>query len=167
MQKTVFHPNKPWLFVATQRYIRVYDLMAQKLIKTLQTGFKWISSLDVHPSSGDHLVVGSYDKKLAWFDLDLSNRPYKVLKYHSKAVRSVAFSPAWNLFADVSDDGTVQVFYAKVHNDFSQNVTLVPLKVLRGHHVQNGLGVLDLKWHPSQPWVFSAGADGNAHLWTT
>ncbi|GAC94603.1 hypothetical protein PHSY_002176 [Pseudozyma hubeiensis SY62] len=166
VQKLVFHPTKPWVFVATQRYIRVYDLMAQSLVKTLQSGFKWISTLDVHPS-GDHLMVGSYDKKLAWFDLDLSSRPYKVLKYHAKAVRAVHFSTSWNLVADASDDGTLQLFYAKVGADYGENLVLVPLKVLRGHEVRNGLGVLDVKWHPSQPWLFSAGADGNAVLWTT
>ncbi|SPO29072.1 related to ERB1 - Protein required for maturation of the 25S and 5.8S ribosomal RNAs [Ustilago trichophora] len=166
VQKLVFHPTKPWLFVATQRYVRIYDLMAQSLLKTLQTGFKWISSIDIHPS-GDHLMIGSYDKKLAWFDLDLSNRPYKVLKYHTKAIRSVHFSSSWNLVADASDDGTLQLFYAKVGADYGDALTLVPLKVLRGHEVKNGLGVLDVKWHPSQPWCFSAGADGNAILWTT
>ncbi|SNX86792.1 related to ERB1 - Protein required for maturation of the 25S and 5.8S ribosomal RNAs [Melanopsichium pennsylvanicum] len=166
VQKAVFHPTKPHLFVATQRYIRIYDLMAQSLIKTLQTGFKWISTIDVHPS-GDHLMVGSYDKKLAWFDLDLSNRPFKVLKYHAKAIRAVDFSKAWNLVADASDDGTLQLFYAKVGIDYGEALTLVPLKVLRGHRVKDGLGVLDVKWHPSQPWCFSAGADGNAVLWTT
>ncbi|TKY88340.1 hypothetical protein EX895_002692 [Sporisorium graminicola] len=166
VQKIVFHPTKPWVFVATQRYIRIYDLMAQSLVKTLQSGFKWISSLDVHPS-GDHVMVGSYDKKLAWFDLDLSTRPFKVLKYHAKAVRAVHFSTSWNLVADASDDGTLQLFYAKVGADYGDNLTLVPLKVLRGHEVKNGLGVLDVKWHPNQPWLFSAGADGNAVLWTT
>ena len=166
VQKLVFHPTKPWVFVATQRYVRIYDLMAQSLVKTLQSGFKWISTLDVHPS-GDHVIVGSYDKKLAWFDLDLSTRPFKVLKYHAKAVRAVHFSTAWNLVADASDDGTLQLFYAKVGADYGDNLTLVPLKVLRGHEVRNGLGVLDVKWHPNQPWLFSAGADGNAVLWTT
>lgn len=112
-------------------------------------------------------MVGSYDKKLAWFDLDLSSRPFKVLKYHAKAIRAVSFSNAWNLVADASDDGTLQLFYAKVGQDYGENLTLVPLKVLRGHEVRNGLGVLDVKWHPSQPWCFSAGADGNAILWTT
>ncbi|CDW96691.1 hypothetical protein, partial [Sporisorium scitamineum] len=165
VQKIVFHPTKPWVFVATQRYIRIYDLMAQSLVKTLQSGFKWISTLDVHPS-GDHVMVGSYDKKLAWFDLDLSTRPFKVLKYHAKAVRAVHFSTSWNLVADASDDGTLQLFYAKVGADYGENLTLVPLKVLRGHEVKNGLGVLDVKWHPNQPWLFSAGADGNAVLWT-
>jgi hypothetical protein len=36
--------------------------------------------MDVHPS-GDHLIVGGYDRKLCWFDLELSARPYKVLRF--------------------------------------------------------------------------------------
>jgi hypothetical protein len=55
-------------------------LAAQKLVKSLQSGVKWISALDVHPG-GDHLIIGSYDKKLCWFDLDLSNKPFRTLRY--------------------------------------------------------------------------------------
>lgn len=44
------------------------------------TGIKWISSMDIHPL-GDHLIVGSYDRKLCWFDLELSDKPYKILRY--------------------------------------------------------------------------------------
>ena len=29
---------------------------------------------------GDHLIIGSYDRALNWFDLDLSNKPYKQFK---------------------------------------------------------------------------------------
>jgi hypothetical protein len=36
--------------------------------------------MDIH-SSGDHLIVGGYDRKLCWFDLDLSDKPHKVLRY--------------------------------------------------------------------------------------
>lgn len=59
--------------------MRLYDLAAQTLVKTLMPGLKWISSIDVHPG-GDNVIVGSYDKRLVWFDLDLSNRPYKTLR---------------------------------------------------------------------------------------
>lgn len=83
VQRIAFHPTKPHFFVATQRYVRVYDLLAQSLIKTLQPGLKWISSLDVHPM-GDNVIVGSYDKRLVWHDMDLSDRPYKILKYVSR-----------------------------------------------------------------------------------
>jgi WD40 repeat protein len=80
VQRVAFHPQKPHFFAATQRYVRIYDLAAQKLVKSLQSGVKWISALDVHPG-GDHLIIGSYDKKLCWFDLDLSNKPFRTLRY--------------------------------------------------------------------------------------
>ena len=30
--------------------------------------------------TGDNLIIGSYDKRLTWFDMDLSSKPYKVLR---------------------------------------------------------------------------------------
>ena len=36
-------------FFKTQRYVRVYDLSKQELLKKLQSTAKWISSLAVHP----------------------------------------------------------------------------------------------------------------------
>ena len=93
----LFHPKKPHFFVAvricrlsspqttsdtapqTQAYVRLYNLSEQKLIKTLMPGIKWISSMSVHPS-GDHIIVGGYDRKLCWFDLELSDKPYKILR---------------------------------------------------------------------------------------
>ena len=80
VQRVLFHPTKPRFFVATQRYVRIYDLVLQKLLKTLQPGIKWISAMDIH-SSGDHLLVAGYDRKLCWFDLELSDQPYKVLRW--------------------------------------------------------------------------------------
>ncbi len=57
----------------------MYNLAEQKLLKTLMPGIRWISCMDVHPS-GDHLIVGGYDRKLCWFDLELSDKPYKILR---------------------------------------------------------------------------------------
>jgi hypothetical protein len=37
------------------------------------------SGVDFH--AGDNVIVGSRDGKLCWFDMDLSSKPYKVLKY--------------------------------------------------------------------------------------
>lgn len=34
--------------------------------------------------AGDHVLVSSYDRRVVWFDLDLSSMPYKTLKYHTK-----------------------------------------------------------------------------------
>lgn len=33
----------------TQKYVRIYDLVKQELVKKLLTGVKWISSIDIHP----------------------------------------------------------------------------------------------------------------------
>ncbi|KAK7060306.1 Ribosome biogenesis protein erb1 [Paramarasmius palmivorus] len=145
VQLVQFHPLKPNFFVATQQYVRVYNLSEQKLIKTLIPGIKWISSMDVHPS-GDHLIVGGYDRKLCWFDLELSDKPYKILRYHSRAIRSLHFHPTYPLFASSSDDGSIQIFHSRVYSDLMTDPLIVPLKILRGHDITNGLGVLQVKW---------------------
>ncbi|KZV75423.1 BOP1NT-domain-containing protein [Peniophora sp. CONT] len=164
VQAVAFHPSKPHFFVATQRYVRVYNLAEQTLLKTLLPGIRWISSLDVHPT-GDHLIVGGYDRKLCWFDLALSDKPYKIMRYHSRAIRSLAFHPTYPLFASASDDGSVQVFHARIYGDLMADPLIVPLKILRGHEMREGLGVLALRWVPRQPWLVSAGADGSVAVW--
>ncbi|EWC48961.1 ribosome biogenesis protein ERB1 [Drechslerella stenobrocha 248] len=164
-QRVQFHPSKPLLFVATKRYIRIYDLAKAELSKTLKPGARWISSIDIHPQ-GDNLIVGSYDKRLLWHDLDLSTKPYRTLRYHDKGIRAVAFHRGgFPLFCSSSDDGTVQVFHGRIYSDLMENALIVPLKVLKGHRITSHLGVLDVDWHPKQPWLFSAGADGTARLW--
>eukprot|EP00743_Colponemidia_sp_Colp-15_P005927 GILK01006373.1.p1 GENE.GILK01006373.1~~GILK01006373.1.p1 ORF type:complete len:908 (-),score=186.22 GILK01006373.1:272-2764(-) len=164
VQKACFHPSKPFFFVATQQHVRVYHLQEQKLIKKLLTGMKWISSLSIHPG-GDNLIVGSYDKKMAWFDMDLSSSPYKTLKYHNMAIRNVTFHRKYPLFASCSDDGSVHVFHGMVYSDLMQNPLIVPVKILRGHEVVSNLGVLDCSFHPTQPWIISSGADNTIRLW--
>lgn len=171
-QTAHFHPSKPVLFVANQRTVRAYDLSRQLLTKIIQPGARWISSFDIHPTSsaaagGDNLIVGSYDRRLLWHDLELSQRPYKTLRYHRKAIRSVKFHPSgrYPLFADASDDGSLQIFHGSVTGDMLSNASIVPLKVLKGHKITGELGVLEVDWHPREAWCVSAGADGTCRLW--
>eukprot|EP00061_Rhincodon_typus_P008949 g32025.t1 len=49
VQCVLFHPIRPFFFVATQRYIRIYNLLKQELTKKLMTNCKWVSSMAVHP----------------------------------------------------------------------------------------------------------------------
>ncbi|KAJ9422209.1 ribosome biogenesis protein ERB1 [Fusarium oxysporum] len=149
-QTAQFHPSRPLFFVATQRMIRCYDLQRQELVKVVQP---------------DNLIVGSYDRRLLWHDLDLSSRPYKTMRFHPEAIRAVKFHRSLPLFADASDDGTLQIFHGKVVSDLMENATIVPVKMLKGHKVINKLGVLDVDWHPKHPWCLSAGADGTCRLW--
>lgn len=45
-----------------------------------------------------------------------------------------------------------------------QNALIVPVKILRGHNIRDGLGVMDCVFHPRQPWLLTAGADHTARL---
>jgi ribosome biogenesis protein ERB1 len=166
VQAVSFHPRKAYLLhVVTKSYIRIYDLQQQVLKQKLMSGVKHLSSIAIHPS-GDHIICGSYDKRLCWFDTDLSTKPYRVMRSHTKAIRSVAFHRTYPLCASTSDDGCVHVYHSMVYDDLSKNALIVPVKVLKGHAITRGLGVLHTVFHPTQPWLFSSGADGNIFLYT-
>ena len=112
--------------------------------------------------------------------MDLSDRPYKTIRYHERAVRDVSYHKGgFKLFASAGDEGAVQVFWADVGSESSVDVNpvIVPLKVLKGHRIVDSLGtnsyvgsltigVLGIEWHPRLAWLISAGADGKAILWT-
>ncbi|THG17840.1 hypothetical protein TEA_011380 [Camellia sinensis var. sinensis] len=161
---STFHPTRSIFFISTKKNIRVYDLLKQKLIKKLETGLREVSSIAIHPG-GDNVIVGSREGKLCWFDMDLSSKPYRVLKCHPKDVTSVAFHRSYPLFASCSDDCTAYVFHGMVYSDLNQNPLIVPLEILRGHASANGRGVMDCKFHPRQPWLFTAGADSVIKLY--
>lgn len=72
---------------------------------------------------------------LCRYDLDLSTKPYKALRYHTYAVRGAAFHNSYPLFASSSDDGTAHVFHGRVYADLMTNPLIVPVKILRGHKV--------------------------------
>ncbi|XP_059487702.1 ribosome biogenesis protein BOP1 homolog [Neocloeon triangulifer] len=165
VQCVQFHPVRPLLFVATQRTIRIYDLVKQQLIKKLLSNSAWISSMSVHPG-GDNLLVGCYDCKSIWFDLDLSVKPYLNLRLHSAAVRNVAFHPRYPLFATASDDCSLIVCHARVFNDLLQNAAVTPVKKLQYHTRKDDYGVFCAAFHPTQPWLFSGGADNTIRLYT-
>ncbi|WOL15314.1 ribosome biogenesis protein [Canna indica] len=154
----VFHPTRSIFFISTKKNVRVYDLLKQKLVKKLETGVREISSIAIHPG-GDNVMVGSKDGKMCWFDMDLSSQPYKTLKTHPKDITNVAFHRLYPLFASCSEDCTAYVFHGMVYSDLNQNPLIVPLEILRGHTSSDGRGVLDCKFHPRQPWLFTAGAD--------
>lgn len=62
----------------------------------------------------------------SWFDLDLSAKPYRSLRYHQYAVRGAAFHRTYPLLASSSDDATVHVFHGMVYADLMTNPLIVP-----------------------------------------
>lgn len=127
IQTVSFHPLKSLFFVCTQKSVRIYDLQKQQCVKQLLSGARWISSITIHPG-GDHVVIGTYDRRVIWFDLDLGVKAFKTLRYHNRAVRSVTFHSKYPLLATASDDGTLHMIHAKVYNDLTMNPLIVPVK---------------------------------------
>lgn len=165
VQTVQFHPTRPFFFVATMHHVRLYNLAVQQLVKVLRPGASWISSVDVH-SSGDHVLVTSYDRRTCWFDLDLSVRPYQTIRNHAKAVRVAKFHPRLPLFADASDDASCHIFHSTVYDDLNKNPLIVPVRKLsRCSKVVDSLGVLDIAWHPRLPLLYTCGADGTVKLY--
>lgn len=62
----------------------------------------------------------------SWFDLDLSAKPYRALRYHGQPVRGAAFHRSYPLFASSSDDGTAHIFHGMVYSDLMTNPLIVP-----------------------------------------
>lgn len=47
-----------------------------------------------------------------------------------------------------------------------QNALIVPLRRLEHHERVNDFGAFDVVFHPTQPWLFSSGADNTVRLYT-
>ena len=74
-----FHPTKPHFFLVTQRAIRLYDLSKQLVHKRIEMkGIQNVSCVNVHPR-GEHVLVGTLDGRVSWFDMELSN-VYRTLR---------------------------------------------------------------------------------------
>ncbi|KAJ1374590.1 hypothetical protein KIN20_037302 [Parelaphostrongylus tenuis] len=165
VQSVAFHPSSPRFFVATKIHVRVYDLARCQLVKKCITGIKHISSI-VPDVQGENLFVGGLDRKFVWLDLQLSTKPWKNFKHHNSAIRGIAYHKRYPLLATVSDDGTAMVYYARVHVDSFKDNEIYPVKRLRAHQMVDGLSMLDTVWHPTQPWLITAGADGTIALFS-
>lgn len=64
----------------------------------------------------------SQDKRVSWFDMDLSTKPYRVLRYHTGALTGVCFHRTYPLFASASTDASAHVFHGMVYQVCLQHV---------------------------------------------
>lgn len=104
------------------------------MIKKLLSNSQWISTMAIHPGKlcfimdyihaiiivvnflgGDNVLVGTYDRKMLWFDLDFSKEPYQTLRLHGTGVRAVAFHKRYPLFASGADDRALIVSHGMVY----------------------------------------------------
>jgi ribosome biogenesis protein ERB1 len=48
----------------------------------------------------------------------------------------------------------------------SQPPFILPLKILKTGKKSQDNAIVDIQFHPQQPWIFSAHASGVVYLWT-
>ena len=159
-----FHPNKPYFIVGTNTNIFIYNLQKQELVRKFISNLPTISKISIHKNGSD-LVVGSKGGKVAWFQIELSDKPFKMMDYHEDKIKSVEYHKSYPLFLSCSRNGKIVVYHGKVTEEEITDPLIVPLKVLKCSHTKNG-NYTCATFHPKQPWIFSGGEDGIIRLWS-
>jgi len=139
--------------------------MIRKFVSNLNT----ITHLSIH-KNGENILAGTKDGKVAWFQLDLSDKPYKIMEFHDDKIRSVVYHNNYPLMSSSSRNGKILIYHSTVYDDLIQDPLIVPLKVLKQSdsgklYYINYLVVNSVVFHPKHPWVFSSGEDGLIRLW--
>lgn len=160
----LFHPSKPYFIVGTNTNIFIYNLQKQEMVRKFISNLGTITHISIHKNGSD-LIAGAKDGKVAWFQLELSDKPFKLMDYHQDKIKSVGYHKEFPLFFSCSRNGKLLVYYGKVTEEELTDPLIVPLKVLRASHSKNG-NYTCACFHPKQPWVFSGGEDGIIRLWS-
>ena len=160
-----FIPNKPHFIVATNSNLFVYNLQKQELIKKFISNLNTIHRICLH-KNGKDLIAGDKSGKVAWFQLEFSTKPFKLMDYHQDKIKSVDFNANYPLFLSCSGNGKLLVYHGKVNEEELIDPLIVPLKVLKTNNVQGSNEFTCACFHPKQIWIFSGGEDGKIRLWS-
>lgn len=106
--------------------------MVRKFVSNLNT----IVNISVH-KGGEDLIVGTKDGKVAWFQLELSEKPFKIMEYHEDKIKSVSFHSHYPLFSSCSKNGKFLLYHATISSDMIKDPIIVPLKVLKPQNTEN------------------------------
>ena len=158
-----FHPNKPYFIVATNSNIFVYNLQKQELSRKFISNLNTINRICIH-KNGNDLIAGDKSGKVAWFQLELSSKPFKLMDYHQDKIKSVEFNNNFPLFLSCSRNGKLVVYYGKVNDEELVDPLIVPLKVLKVTNNKDNMFTCAC-FHPNQIWIFSGGEDGKIRMW--
>ncbi|XP_038609569.1 katanin p80 WD40 repeat-containing subunit B1 isoform X2 [Tachyglossus aculeatus] len=130
--------------------IRVWDLEAAKILRTLMGHKANICSLDFHPY-GEFVASGSQDTNIKLWDI---RRKGCVFRYrgHTQAVRCLRFSPDGKWLASAADDHTVKLWdltAGKMMSEFPGHTG--PVSVV--------------EFHPNEYLLASGSSDRTIRFW--
>uniref|UniRef100_A0A672ZMK2 Katanin p80 WD40 repeat-containing subunit B1 n=1 Tax=Sphaeramia orbicularis TaxID=375764 RepID=A0A672ZMK2_9TELE len=130
--------------------IRVWDLEAAKILRTLMGHKANITSLGFHPF-GDFIASSSMDTNIKLWDVRRKGYVFRC-KGHTQAVRSLAFSPDGKWLASASDDCTIKLW------DLTQGKTITEFK-------SHTAAVNIVQFHPNEYLLASGSSDRTIKLW--
>uniref|UniRef100_A0A8C0JAW4 Katanin p80 WD40 repeat-containing subunit B1 n=1 Tax=Chelonoidis abingdonii TaxID=106734 RepID=A0A8C0JAW4_CHEAB len=130
--------------------IRVWDLEAAKILRTLMGHKANICSLDFHPF-GSFVASGSLDTNVKLWDVRRKGCVFRY-KGHTQAVRCLRFSPDGKWLASASDDHSVKLWdlaAGKIMFEFTGHTG--PVNVV--------------EFHPNEYLLASGSADRTVRFW--
>ena len=159
-----FHPNKPYFIVATNSNLFIYNLQKQELIRKFISNLNTICKISIDKSGSD-LIAGDKSGKVGYFQLELSNKPFKLMDFHNDKIKSIEFHNKLPLFLSCSRNGKILVYHSKVTEDELTDPLIVPLRELNVKN-SNKTNFSCACFHPKLPWIFSGGEDGLIRMWS-
>jgi ribosome biogenesis protein ERB1 len=100
--------------------------MVRKFVSNLNT----IVNISLH-KGGDNIVAGTKDGKVAWFQLDMSTEPHKIMDYHGDKMKSVDFHHSYPLAFSCSRNGKLLIYHVGVTDDIISEPVIIPLKSIK------------------------------------
>jgi WD40 repeat protein len=103
-------PNSDQLwFGSSDHKLYFVDLAAEKPQPVAVEGHKSYVSGAV--LTGQHLITGSWDRKLIWWDTE-KRQPVRTVNAHQRWIRQIALAPDRSLVASISDDMSAKLWDA-------------------------------------------------------
>ena len=161
-----FHPSKPQFYVCSDSNVLIYDLKQQELVRKFVSNLYPINLITLHPLGAD-FVCGGLAGKVAWFQSDLSEKPYLQMdQYHETKIKALTFSNNYNLLCSASKEGKILLYYSKVYDDLIHDPLIVPLTTLSSFYGVEMKEVNGAVFHPVYPWLLTAGSNKKISVWS-
>jgi ribosome biogenesis protein ERB1 len=86
---------------------------------------------------GDNIIAGTKDGKVAFFQIDMSTEPFKILDYHGDKIKGVHFHNHYPLAISSSRNGKLLIYHFNIHEEIIADPVIVPLKSIKTNSANN------------------------------
>lgn len=171
---TACPPNERIVAVAySNAIVKIFSIDDGHEVRTIRadatydgTSTTQINMVVAHPTL-PLLATAHEDNYINMFDMDTGDKVLS-LHAHASSVSSIAFDPAGLTLMSGSHDGTVRFWDIVEHRaekaQSAHTQGAVCFQEILAHETRANEGVLEVAYHPSAPYVTTAGADGQIRV---